>query len=494
MSYTIWNWDVRIPKKTDRTYTSNSDNNHSSAFATWEGVFGNKAFVTVWPSDNYDYVTDWTADDVQLQAALDAINTAWWWTVCFVWELILSADVSVYSNTTLRGVWIGKSVLKRKDSNSTWQLDLSWVNNVKLIDFEYNGNKENQTVGISWIDIDSNCSNILCDSLYVHHCWESTDATQAMWLDFGSTDNIRVVNCRLTNNAHYGANFYECDFVIFANNISRDNVRHGVGSAWSNYMTVWNNILEDNWDQWVRFRNNSFLTITNNIIGRSSEQSSQVYGIQIKSWDTWWDLLADRTVIANNVIYWAKSTTNDSRGIYVQSWGTKNIEIKNNTIEWCDYGVYMTWGSYIDILGNKFTDSRQRDIYDIFGANVRIQNNYFNNFYKTSIETKGKYLDVCNNKFHSENLDANATYYGINYQDRTYVTIRNNTFDTLEWSNALAAWIYLAWSGVTNLICEYNIVKWTATVVSEAVGLGSTNVYVQNNYNMSSAGSYDINP
>jgi len=408
-------------------------------------IIGDRPFVTVGQDGNSQFNG---TSHIAIQLAIDYINSLGGGTV-FIKKGVytLTDNISLCDNLILIGDG-RNTILKRGSSlaSGVGRIDGLNTQNVTLEKFQYDGNKsnnDNSCVGIHFPSNAPKCVNIKLNDLYVHSCGESTNVEFSAGCDAYSVDGFSVSKCEFFNNAHYGITTYECSNVLISECVSHENQRHGFGSAGCNYISHENNIAYDNNGQGMWFRNNSFHNIIGNTIYYTSEQSSSVYGIQIKSGDTGGDLKQDRTNIIGNIIYGVKSTTNISYGVYIQGGLTNRIIVEGNNIDDCDYGIFMNGGTNYLITGNQISNSREVGLKDNYNSNCVYQGNFFYNNIKQSIVSYGKHIKILNNIIRSENLESDATYYGIEFYNRYYVLISGNTIDSLEGSNHYLAGIYL---------------------------------------------------
>lgn len=457
---------------TSTTSTRSSDKINSEINSIWDS----KVYVSVWPSASYDYTTDGTNDEVELQAAIDAVNSVWGGTVYFDWTLTIDNDVNVKDYVTLSGFNWSSSKIKRANSNTIARILLTNNDYAVLKNFQYDGNKANNSIAFSWIVVPSSApspTNIKIENLWVHDCWESTSVDYAAGIDCFWTTNLHIVGCKTEWNAHYWINTYECTNVVVERNICNENWRHWIWWAGNTNITWSKNICIDNWDQGIWTRNNTRFSIIGNIVGYTSGSTSQIIGIQVKSEVSWGgNDIAEWGEVVGNVVYGVTCDTNNWLGIYLQGSASNNISIYANQVTWCDYNCYISNWSDLSVKHNTFSYSKYYDVYDSGSSNSHIDHNTCNDFKKNSIYSSWQRGSINFNDFHSEALDTNATYYAITYYNRTYTEIQGNTGDTLGGANALAGVIKLTGQYAWHITVFDNKAKTNITIVAKDANYG----------------------
>lgn len=82
-------------------------------------------FVTVWPAWYYaNYVCDWVADNVQINAAIDYLYDLWWWTL-LAKDWIYDIQWTIYIKANVK-VMCGHATVFRRNASFIWW----WVKNI----------------------------------------------------------------------------------------------------------------------------------------------------------------------------------------------------------------------------------------------------------------------------------------------------------------------------------------------------------------------------
>ena len=133
---------------------------------------GQTPYDAVVGSDDADYETDGTADQIQINAAIVAVNAAGGGIV-FVksGNYSLSGSISMRSNVCLQGCgWSTKFSLVNGVDNVTISCD--GISNFQLKDFKTDGNRANQSSG-SGVWCASDCSDYEVSGLYVTNSYSN---------------------------------------------------------------------------------------------------------------------------------------------------------------------------------------------------------------------------------------------------------------------------------------------------------------------------------
>ena len=149
-----------------------------------------KVFYTVGATDA-DYITDGTADDVQIQQAIDATNAAGGGTV-YLKEgtYTTAAAILMKANVTLQGDGFTSTIIKKVASGNFNALASSTVNNFSVKDLKIDGNKTNSATGrgLSF----NTSSNVVVERVYVIDSVEgifNTACTDLVYRDCISDSN-----------------------------------------------------------------------------------------------------------------------------------------------------------------------------------------------------------------------------------------------------------------------------------------------------------------
>ena len=175
----------------------------TSADPAWANVTRSATFVVA-ASDSStlskqqaDYVCDGTADDVEIQAAIDALPSGGGKVVLMEGEYSISSSVTPKTKTTLVGFGRG-TVLKLANSVASGRpiIAIHSVNNVIISSMLLDGNKTNQSdlgayLVFEGIDF-SLASECLVTDMYIQN-------TYADGIDIDGGSDILVTNCHIAN-------------------------------------------------------------------------------------------------------------------------------------------------------------------------------------------------------------------------------------------------------------------------------------------------------
>lgn len=345
-----------------------------------------KIYVTVWPTG--DYVTDWTADNIQIQEAIDAVNTAGGgivfineWTYNLTNWLILKDNVCID--------WVFWWTIIKASSGMTWWLILQWawlpVNNWSIRNITFDWNSQFNCSGIQIYRF----NNLYIDTIVVKNInwvwgirlWEYT-ATPTVdvstWLFFSNSiiDNVynttvewmlttNVENAKITNNI-----FKNCDlnnastvsfflgsknFIISNNQFENSLDDFGiVDITWSENVNItWNIITHKwtNWSNWIIIRNCKNTNIHWNQILANSNAWYWIYMIDW-SWTIDWYTNpfpdSDWICIDDNIIQWFYYSILAFDDDGSKNNAKKNLSIKNNLIRWFNFSAI----SVLTLKGN----------------------------------------------------------------------------------------------------------------------------------------------
>jgi parallel beta-helix repeat protein len=395
----------------------------ASAARTNLGV-QSKVFYTVGSTDA-DYITDGTADDVEIQAAIDAANSAGGGIVHLKENTYnIAATILIKDNTILEGEgWT--TIIKLTNATRVDMIENSdqvgGNTNIVIRDLKLDGNKANQASGVSLEGIDF----VLVSNFLIHNVWiidvGTTDAADtAIGCSLaGACTEGRVISCRAESNNHYGFNNNNCSNISYVNNLSISNGRHGFGSAnGSSHITWTGNVLKNNTQQGFWTRNTSNSTISGNTI---QMPSASLYGIQIKkdSGDT--NQVGDQfNTVTGNTISGACDY-----GIYIQNHATY-CTVTGNTINGCDeYGINHTASEY-NMLSNNFIYNCDLDGIRVDGTAVTIQGNYVHTCGNNGIYVDANESIVNNNNCQNNSIASSGAYNGITIADCLRVVVSGN--------------------------------------------------------------------
>jgi hypothetical protein len=330
-----------------------------------------KTFVTVGSADA-DHITDGTADNVQIQDAIDEVAAAGGGVVHIkAGTYDIDNRIVPKDNVTIQGEGWGATVLAGSTSLSNFAViaragDSSTpVENITLRDFEIDGTNMNHSGFDSGRKgtVLNYMRNLVIDHVYIH----DTPAT-GMGLDF--MDGAIIVNCLVedcgtagqgissgSNGFGLGIGVWGKEPVIIANNIARRNANAGfvienildTGTVQSTHFLFLNNQLYEN-KYGGYIGGGAMGVISNSIIEDNTDEG------------LWFDqdnnFQAAEFILANNQIQ-----NNGKAGIRLNRQECKNFLIQGNDISGNgEYGI-ISKGEYMTLTGNQIHDNQLNGFY-----------------------------------------------------------------------------------------------------------------------------------
>lgn len=352
-------------------------------------------YYTVGSADA-DYITDGTADDVQINQALTAANAAGGGTVHIkegTYDII--DELLVGSFTTVQGD--GFSTILRLANSTTVNGILRNLDNtggntqIVLRDLAIDGNSTNQSFtppqDIIWLKV---VTKSVVENIYIHDCIDS-----AIVLDSSSTQHnivrnnlvdttndigiyvsaapynniygniilntnsygIRNVNSGAGENIYNGNYVYNCgtsgvdgilisngDGCVVSNNLVLQAGRYGIFSN-SAYVIISGNSVRDSARHGILVQSAQRSAVTGNAVSRSSQETSNTYsGIYINS-------ATDVTVVGNRSGD-AGSGTRQKYGVEEAGTSDTNVII-GNMLDRNGTGGVLTVGASTQVFGNR---------------------------------------------------------------------------------------------------------------------------------------------
>lgn len=291
----------------------------------WKNASGNTV-VSV-GNANADYITDGVADNVQIQAAIDAVNTAGGG-IIFLKEgaYDIAAQINMKSNIHLIGEGVGV-LLTLDDTLNIDVIGCSDTTNghddFSIENIEINGNKSNQTAG-SGINIKQS-RNFVIKGVTVTNCKQ-----HGINIDGTLTEFAIVEKCITSSNDGAGINLVNTPTrVMIRNNFSSSNGAANINIA-GNYITVDGNFCKTSGtaDNITGYDStNNHMTVTNNQCFDGNNHGIHIAGNYL--------------VVSHNQVY---DTVND--GIYIATTGETTVStdviVSNNKIRSAGrYGIRL---------------------------------------------------------------------------------------------------------------------------------------------------------
>jgi len=445
--------------------TTGSILDHKRAFAfgalgAFYWVLGNdapdaiKAFAAKLAQAGYPVLTcDGTADDVQIQAAINAVNTGGiGGRIEFYGSFAISNTITMYSDIAYIG------------HNATWTLDNSvnkvmvslsgTTDNVLIQGIKFDGNRANQTTDqisadpATWCDIISRTTaatrtniriigceftNYLCyainadgyDGCLIQSCKFTAGGVSAIRIHGGDSVNVQACYFNIVNPTNISDKLV-CSAIVID---GRSNIIHGnyiyidntpSTFASRNFHGVWitsdgtskieDNIIEDNeiiggsqQEYGVNFANAGYTyknVIKNNRIHNMS------YGINTCGYDAtindnYFSTIASRAVALGSTDAGTNIIGNRlaaSRGVHL--FNATYIEVSSNTFDCSSECVFETGTSNWNIVTNNYFISGTE--FTRTGTNTKVRDNF-------------DYVDPTELRYPLNNATSNGLYYGSTF-------------------------------------------------------------------------------
>jgi len=259
----------------DKIMASDSENGSEPCTISYgELALSISTCVTVGTTGSWArFICDWTADEVQIQQAIDYLGTLWGWTIRFLSGTYNIGTITMINDIAI--VWDKTVIIKAKNALNSYMIDMFDVTeNVSFDWIIFDGNSSNQSYGTT-VDIIGR---------------RATSTAVKTW--------VKVMNCTFKNVVYEAVNAdnwkYNC---VIAYNDIQDTMYTGIRSHSNEGMVVTWNTINCEWALFcwifVDGRNNH---ITDNVI----TVDWTVVGIKFEN--DWWFAVSYNTVANNTVI------------------------------------------------------------------------------------------------------------------------------------------------------------------------------------------------
>lgn len=387
------------------------------------------------------YYCDGTADDVQIQAAIDALPAGGGRVLLSEGTFTLAASITDgdQDNVTLEGQGPSTIITVGTDAGFIL-LDFSDTRNPKtgwtFRDFKIDGNKANQ--GGTSID--------------VHHCFSGNHLQHTRF------ENVHIVNSYAEGIRSAGT----VDDLIITNcylSASTDANIHCTGGAGKNIVISHNYIGEAASDGNVRMRSGcSYILLEGNVIVQSA---AGVLGLLS---DSTTGTAVGRGIIGNTFLM----TGNDAAAIHLNTANNLNNIVKGNVISGADEGILVgtaVVGAIIE--GNNITTCTNG--MKVVGSKHIINGNHIDTC-DTGLWIQGDYCTIIGNLVKNSQVN-----HGLHLDTATYCTVTGNQFFDDQGSKTQVNGIVEANSADFNIITNNNVFD-NKTNTIKAVGLGADTI------------------
>lgn len=359
-----------------------------------------------WTADDCDYLCDGTADDVEINAAIQALPSTGGEIVILDGTYNITATIAMNKdNVKLSGNGVA-TVLKRMWNSSTEEgiITVTAANGgCSVENLHIDGNKGSYTSS-------KNCGIYLKgENTTVTGNTCNNNSAYGVYLYFGSNNNTVTGNTCNNNNCGIYLRGNNSEINTVTGNICNNN-DYGIQLAGSKRNTVTGNICNNNSDSGILLSSNESNSVTGNTCNNNK------YGIYLYS------LSKNNTVTGNTCC------NNNNCGIYLigsNTTVTGNTCCNNNS-----YGIYMQ-GENTTITGNTFNNNNC-GIY-LTGSNKNntiTGNNCIRGTGESSDYTSSQYTIQLNGVANNYNLIADNNIMGKNYTSAggTSNTFINNKY------------------------------------------------------------------
>lgn len=407
-----------------------------------------------------DYVCDGIDDQVEIQAAINALPDAGGKILLLEGRYIKgnSAAIDLPSNTIFES--LGTIIIKPDAGNIPYILKCDSVDNVKIIGGVYDGNNNNHTTitGNAYNIYFINTTNSEINHVTSQNAGTTADSGYSIYIN-GCT-NISVHDCIDINALHSAYTIYSgCTHINLYNNFSINSQRHGFNVHNVSKCNISNNIVYGG-SRGITFAGTvTDVNFVSNFISGTTSSAVGLYGTSFSrlkiDYNTiiscgrstsqpaiFLDNTATNTSASGNSIYDAYMgiglygtylTANgnciygSATGIYVT--GTR-CSIQNNMLHTTTtYGIWVNGGANNTICENGLNDCHSPAIYLVNADNTLIRNNIF------TTTSGGIYVKIDVNS--SSCIATNNKFYDVgtiniiidNYASDTVIS-KNNGYAT----------------------------------------------------------------
>ncbi len=299
-----------------------------------------------------DYVCDGTADDVQIQAAIDAASVSGGKVHLSSGLFTISAPLVPKTQMFLEGEGTGATLgtrIKIADNSNINALGYAVAATLYLLkvsDLEFDGNNATQTVPTNLVDLD-----YIATALFYNVAFVDTSQDALVYGD--NSNKLYLDHCIFYDSVRYQVYLHGGDQSFFSNNVFMNTGLVGLVIDGTENVFVTDNMFFLSTDAHLQVSGGSFhITIANNYFDDSKD-----HGINILSG-------GNIVITGNQMMACGYTTFKEAIGI---SGPSKNILIANNVISGAVPPRASAYGVYV---GDGATDVRIHDNdFTLFGAN-----------------------------------------------------------------------------------------------------------------------------
>lgn len=376
------------------------------------------ASVVVARDGTGDYNCDGTADDVQIQAAIDSLSSTGGTVYIKKGTYDITKTITAYDDVVIYGDG-NATLLKLANEINDELIRYISLNNVQITNLSFDGNKSNQSgTAKNMVEI-LECNNIIFSNNYVKNSIKDGVYFSGS-NNIVCNENFAIDNTR--NGIAFGSSNGRNYYVTCNDNYCENNAANaGISIEPVTYGNFKGNLLKNNPNGIANSGlsasdiNRFVSIISNTIVGTGSS------GTGIRSDDAYDCVISENTI------------TQVNNGIYVDT--NKNLVINNNVVSDCvNSGITLSniSGSEFIVNGNRIFNNGD---YGIIGSvdNSIISNNYVCNNslrqlnIRDGIRCNGNNLIVSGNQCIDNNTDSTATLTADAASGQVIITVDDST-------------------------------------------------------------------
>ena len=278
-----------------------------------------------WTAADCDYLCDGTADDVEINAAIQALPSTGGEIVILDGTYNITATIAMNKdNVTLSGN--GAATILLRSANITSVVLLSSVTGCTIERIVIDGNRTNFGTNSNGIYLSSSSNNTITGNICNNNDY-------GIYLYSSSSNNTITENTCNANNT-YGVYLYSSSNNTITGNICNANNKSGIAQTSSSNNTITGNTCNANNNFGVYLYSSS----SNNTITGNTCNANNIYGVYLYS-------------SSNNTITGNACNVNESDGVYLYSSSNNTITgniCNNNTVA----GVRLISSSNNTVTGN----------------------------------------------------------------------------------------------------------------------------------------------
>ncbi len=306
-----------------------------------------KPFIVVGTSGAVDYVCDGTADDAQIQAALDAVTAAGGGTIFIKKGTYNIATMLSFNCSNVAIIGEGYETILKAGTGVVTVLQTGFVpysnhDNIVIKDICFDGN--NQSLAQTVVHFVWASYSLVDNCIFKNAAAHPLDTWNGVGLGTNTLTKSLIRGCTFLNNAHYGLTLYLSSYVRVEGCLSEGNLHHGIGYTNATYCSIVGNIIigdsVNTTDLGIDGTAGSdHILIADNIIYGSFTTMGIVVG-------------SSNTVVDGNII----NDTSATATLILVTTGLTDIIVSNNKLEGgANIGIQAR-ASYSSIIGNQISN------------------------------------------------------------------------------------------------------------------------------------------